>query len=253
MADQRRRWTRDELLVALDLYLRLPFGRARAGNPEIQEMAARINRTPDALTMKIANFASVDPTLNREGLRHAAEADREIWKELETNSSAVTNEIQQVLTRLSVEEIGAAAQGTEDVPLEEDELVLTAARREQSMFRAAVLSAYDFRCCVTGLSEPRLLVASHIVPWRDDPKNRLNPSNGLCLSAIHDRAFDRGLITFDDRFRLVLSPQMVERGDAFIGTAFTPFAGKQIALPSKFAPDLDLLAHHREHIFLASG
>ena len=250
MADQRRRWTRDELLVALALYLRLPFGRARAGNPEIQEMAARINRTPDALTMKIANFASVDPTLNREGLRHAAEADREIWKELESNWSAVTNEIQQVLTRLGV---ATTTQDTEDVPLEEDELVLTTARRAQSMFRAAVLSAYDFRCCVTGLSEHRLLVASHIVPWRDDPKNRLNPSNGLCLSALHDRAFDRGLITFDDRFRLVLSPQMTERDDAFIGTAFAPFAGKQIALPSKFAPDPDLLAYHRERIFLASG
>lgn len=47
---------------------------------------------------------------------------------------------------------------------------------------------------MSGLAEPRLLIASHIVPWSKDKTNRLNPSNGLCLSAIHDRAFDQGFI-----------------------------------------------------------
>ena len=80
----------------------------------------------------------------------------------------------------------------------EDRLVQTTARRGQAFFLSAVLSAYDRRCCVTGLSIPTLLIASHIVPWTHDETNRLNPENGLLLSPFHDRAFDRGLITIDE-------------------------------------------------------
>ena len=80
------------------------------------------------------------------------------------------------------------------------------ARRMQGVFRKLVLAAYESRCCITGNPIPDLLVASHILPWVDFPKERLNPRNGLCLSAHFDRAFDRGLISFDDKIRLTLSP-----------------------------------------------
>ena len=74
--------------------------------------------------------------------------------------------------------------------------MLTRAQRVgQRLFRDAVLTAYNARCCITGLAVYRLLVAGHIMPWREDPSQRLNPANGLCLSALHDRAFDIGLIT----------------------------------------------------------
>lgn len=103
---------------------------------------------------------------------------------------------------------------------------------------------------MSGLSEPRLLVASHIVPWSKDKANRLNPSNGLCLSAIHDRAFDKGFITLTDDFKIKVSDVLKRRDDPFIRDVLLPLQGEFIGLPDKFAPDLSLIARHREDIFL---
>ena len=138
----------------------------------------------------------------------------------------------------------------ERTPVGEDIVATAKVRRGQALFRSAVLSAYRNRRCITGLSDPLLLVASHIGPWRDDPANRLNPTNGVCLSALHDRAFDRGLITFDADLRLVLSPQLAVQGVPFAQTAFTTHVGMRFQPPDRFAPDPDLLAQHRDHIFL---
>lgn len=84
-------------------------------------------------------------------------------------------------------------------------------RVNQSFFRRRIVSAYEFRCCVTGLAVPELLVASHIVPWAQDAANRLNLRNGLCLNAIHDRAFDRGLMIVDDAMLVRFSPRLREK------------------------------------------
>ena len=81
-------------------------------------------------------------------------------------------------------------------------------RVNQGFFRAAVLASYSARCCITGLSIPQLLMASHIVPWSVDAKNRTNPQNGLCLNAIHDRAFDCGLLTVTTDLKVKLSPRV---------------------------------------------
>src|SRR5260370_84754 len=81
-------------------------------------------------------------------------------------------------------------------------------RTMQSFFRKVVLAAYGSRCCITGNPVEDLLVASHILPWVDFPAERLNPRNGLCLAAHFDRAFDRGLVSFDERIRLALSPAL---------------------------------------------
>ena len=92
--------------------------------------------------------------------------------------------------------------------------------------------------------------ARHIVPWSSDKTNRLNPSNGLCLSAIHDRAFDKGLISLTDDWRVVLSDQLRERDESFLKAVFAPLEGRQIEMPERFRPDHAFLAHHRESIFL---
>ena len=109
------------------------------------------------------------------------------------------------------------------------------------------MSAYDRRCCVTGLSIPTLLIASHIVPWTRDETNRVNPKNGLLLSVLHDRAFDRGLITVDEGLNLRVSRAIPD--DPFFSYAVSRYDGKPIRCPDKFPPDQKLLAYHREHIF----
>jgi predicted restriction endonuclease len=120
----------------------------------------------------------------------------------------------------------------------------------QRFFRQAVLSAYDFKCCITGLAAQELLVASHIVPWRADSNNRLNPRNGLCLSALHDRAFDQGLITISENFHLLLSSRISKlKPNRYIDDAFLVYADKPIEIPAKFVPDSAFLKYHRENLF----
>ena len=111
--------------------------------------------------------------------------------------------------------------------------------------RRRVLSAYQNRCCITGLPIQSLLVASHIVPWADDAANRLNPRNGLCLNALHDRAFDRGLLFVDDGLRVRFSGQTREEA-AEAADWLLAFDGGKLILPPKFSPDAKLLAQHRE-------
>lgn len=252
MAGERRPWTRGERLVALSLYLQLPFGRLHRGTPEIKHHAQLLERTPSALAMKLTNFASIDDSIQRAGLRNVAQADRDLWAELKHDWPAIAEAIDVAKAQFGIAKTDDTEADPlhEPMPVGEDILATTKVRRGQALFRSAVLSAYRNRCCITGLADPRLLIASHIVPWRDDPANRLNPTNGLCLNALHDRAFDRGLITFDGHLRLVLSPHLAVPEDSFAQTAFTTHAGMQITSPDKFAPDPALLAHHREHIFL---
>lgn len=112
-----------------------------------------------------------------------------------------------------------------------------------------VLTSYDHRCCITGTTVPGLLIASHIIPWVADKRNRMNPCNGLCLNALHDSAFDQGLITItvDYRLKLSLALQEVNASNLLF---FIPFEGKQILLPQRFLPSAEAVAYHNKYIFI---
>lgn len=120
-------------------------------------------------------------------------------------------------------------------------------RVNQYLFRKMVLDNYQHRCCVTGLSMPDVLRASHIRPWAEDERSRLDPQNGLCLSATFDAAFDKYLISFDERLRLVFSPSLREyyTQDSF-KRVFLPYEGKKIELPISFLPSQRYMRMHRE-------
>jgi predicted restriction endonuclease len=124
-------------------------------------------------------------------------------------------------------------------------------RRGQQFFRQTVLNSYGVRCCISGINVPRLLVASHIKPWRDFPNERLDPRNGLCLSSLHDAAFDSGLITLDKNLALVLSKQLKRFFPMpVLEQNFVPFEGQSIRLPDKLAePDAAFVRFHRRTIF----
>lgn len=123
----------------------------------------------------------------------------------------------------------------------------TKVRITQRQFRKWILSIYSGKCCVTGLSVPTVLRASHIVAWSEDVQNRMNPSNGLCLSATYDAAFDRHLITFDDDYRMVLSSSIRDFCTNEVHKSyFLAFEGRALTMPRRFLPDKNLLARHRE-------
>ena len=126
------------------------------------------------------------------------------------------------------------------------------ARVNQAFFRSAVLAAYDCKCCVTGLSIPEVLTASHIVPWSVDTKNRTNPRNGLCLNAVHDKAFDCGLITVTPDYRFRVSRALkksIDSGKRIRQSLFLRYDGKRIALPARFLPDGAFLDYHNVNVF----
>jgi len=94
------------------------------------------------------------------------------------------------------------------------------------------------------------LVASHIIPWAKNKENRLNPQNGLCLNSLHDKAFDRGLISFDEDYKLVLSKEIIKEKSIGVKNYFTDLKGQKIDLPKKFFPNQEFLDYHRNNIFI---
>lgn len=122
-------------------------------------------------------------------------------------------------------------------------------RVNQYFFRKMILQIYNGRCCVTGLDIPQVLRASHIVGWAEDKDSRLNPTNGLCLSATFDAAFDAHLITLDEQFHLIFSPQLKEHhSNKAFQEHFKPYEKQPISLPLTFTPSQTFLQHHRERL-----
>ena len=252
----RANWTRSQLLVAFALYCRIPFARISSRNPDIIRAAVAIGRTPSALSMKMGNIASLDPAITstgRTGLRAASANDRAMWKEMTSDWERFAVECEQALIAAEVmpESFAEVEQVIpyDDLPVGEDRIVPATTRIGQRFFRAAVMSAYDERCCITGLAIPQLLIASHIIPWSHDATNRTNPQNGLLLSSLHDRAFDAGLLTINDNMTVRLSGESVGSAGAFFSAAISAYDGQPIRLPEKFAPHRDFLAYHREYVF----
>ena len=254
-------WTRQQLLVAFSLYCKIPFGKMHSRNPEIIKYAELLGRTPSALAMKLTNIASLDPaitTTGRKGLKGASKADRQMWEEMQIDweNFVIQSEkaIGEVITQAPMEKNSILDE--QALPEKQQDysgrnrVIQATTRVGQNFFRKAVLSAYDYKCCITGLSVPQLLVASHIVPWSVDRENRLNPSNGLALSMLHDKAFDSGLITVDQDLKVCVSSKIkISRNDTFFTTTLQNYHGRPILQPEKFQPYEDFLVYHRENIF----
>jgi putative restriction endonuclease len=250
------RWTREQLTLAYYLYCQLPFGRLHSRNPEIIELAQLIGRTPSAVAMKLVNFASLDPAITntgRKGLSAASNLDREVWAEFQNDWESQVSESERLKHQLLGDSTASMTIIDSLKPEEarqdfsgETRPVMTEQRIKQSFFRRAVLSSYKGRCCMSGISEPRLLIASHIVPWSQDQANRLNPGNGLCLSALHDRAFDQHLISLGDDLCILIGDAIKRRRDEpMMHSVFLALEGKQISLPEKFMPEKPFIAQHR--------
>lgn len=262
------RWTREHLLIALNLYCKLPFGQLRHGNPIVIETAHRMGRSASSLSMKLCNLASFDPILQARGVKGlvgASQQDREMWSEFHENLATLGPESEQMLHDLFTKDddyevdflqrdtIRLEPSGTLNISSGSTESTATVkVRRGQQFFRQSILNAYGVCCCISGINVPRLLVASHIKPWRDFPNERLDPRNGLCLSSLHDAAFDSGLITLNERLCVVLSKRLRNHfPQPTLEQNFVPFADKPIRLPDQLAePSAEFLSFHRMKIFV---
>jgi predicted restriction endonuclease len=254
-----RTWTRDELRLALNLYCRLPFGQLRHGNPQVIALADKLGRTPSAVSMKLCNFASFDPSHGRRnvaGLRHSGHLDKEVWDEFNSNWEKAAYESQQRLVQLE----DAIALPPEDDLTDEDLTRMTGRTTEataktrvrlvQAFFRRTVLVSYKSRCSFCGIALPQLLIASHIIPWKDSVERRADPRNGICLCALHDKAFDKGFLSIGEQSEILVS-QAVKTANApeLHRVGLLQVEGARITLPYRFVPDADVIQYHRENVF----
>lgn len=263
----RVEWTREHELIALNLYWKLPFGKFDKGNGLIIEVAQKMKRTPSSLAMKLSNLASLDPVQKARGIRGlsgASRLDRTMWTEFQNDLGTLGPASEQMLHDLFTDDENREVDflHRDKVRLEPSSFPIARSgltesnatvkvRRGQQFFRQSILNVYGVRCCISGINVPRLLVASHIKPWRDFPGERLDPRNGLCLSSIHDAAFDAGLITLDEKFRVVLGKRLKSYfPQRALEQNFVPFEGNPIEMPQKLAePSTPFLAYHRESVF----
>lgn len=248
---ERKKWERKEIILAINLYCKIPFGKIHSGNPDIIELAKLIGRTANAVSWKLANFAHLDPSLQRVGASNVSHLDRKIWDEFFNNWNELSFESERILRETR---FAAATQKDKleniRIPEGKEKRQLVKSRVNQNFFRKTVLSSYDFTCCITGITELRLLMASHIVPWKTDKANRTNPRNGLCLNALHDKAFDSGLLTLENDGKIKLSSVLKKATTVSTREYFLKYEGEYIREPKRFFPQDEFLNFHRNRIFI---
>lgn len=254
-----RKWTREETIIIFYLYCRIPFSKSNKSHPEVRRFAKLVDRTPSSVNLKIGNFGSFDPDLKRRGitgLRNATRLDKKIWDEFHDNWQGLIEESHRLIAEREAE-IGSAPDViTADTMAHaqmrgKERLVAGRVRENQWFFRKTILSAYKSECCITGIDIEPLLVASHIKPWKkSDSKEKLNPRNGLCLNALHDRAFDRGLIAVEDDYSVIVSKRVSHSRNDTVRSLLLGYEGQQIKLPTRFIPGPEFMEWHRNNIFV---
>jgi putative restriction endonuclease len=247
-------WTRDELILAINLYCKLSFGKLHRNNPEVIKLAELIGRSKNSVAYKLVNFASLDPSLKARGIKGATNAsklDNEIWNEFFNNWEELpfeSEKLRATFENSSVEKLNAI---NEEELLKEgktrDQLVKV--RVNQSFFRNTILASYNETCCITGIREVNFLIAGHIRPWGIDEKNRLNPRNGIAINALHDKAFESGYITITPEYKIRVSPSLMKKKNNVINDYFQKYENKDIILPSRFLPDIEFLKYHNNERF----
>lgn len=132
----------------------------------------------------------------------------------------------------------------------EDVIRAIKTRVNQSVFRQMVLSNYSNKCAITGIDIPELLLASHIMPWSKNEEHRLNPENGICLSALYDKAFDKGLIGINTNHEIVFSDLLKKKKETeFYNIYFSSLEKQKIIVAQKYLPRKQFLEYHLDTIF----
>ncbi len=255
MKEGQKLWTRDELILAANLYCKLPFGRLHRLNPDVINLANLVGRTPSSVAFKLVNFASLDPSLKARGIKGATNAsnlDRIIWNEFYNNWDILPYESEKLLAKYentTVERLNHISE--DEIPKDgKTREQIVRVRVNQSFFRSLILSSYNNCCCITGIQQPELLIAGHIRPWGIDEKNRLNPRNGIAINALHDKAFENGLLTITTDFQIKISSILLKQTkNDWVNNFFIKYQNKEMILPSRFLPDIEFLKYHNNERF----
>lgn len=252
----RRLWTREEFILVLNLYYKLPFGRLNHTTKEVKELANLLGRSDNSIALRLVNYAACDPYIlatGRHGMASGAKQCQPFWDEFNENREALLFESEQILASLegiSIEEKYKQSIGNIEGLQGEYRISTVKTRVNQDIFRRIILMNYNGKCALTGIDIPELLVASHIKPWAKCREERLNPENGICLSSLYDDCFDKGLIGFDGQYRVILSTRIKENCDkAYYNKYFGTIQNQRLILPEEHKPNLQFLEWHMDEVF----
>lgn len=258
------KWSRDEFLVTLDLYLNEDVTEDKS-DPAVQDTAQLIGRTPDAVVYRLGNYRHLDPAGSK-GFENTGQPCVEIWQEFYGNESELRHAAEGARQRLGGNELGSAIEADSESKVEGDdrdgeddptgsgqdssistgeELVESPSRRGQQDFRMEVRERYDDACLLCDVSDPALLQAGHILSWSDHEGQRGDPSNGLLLCYTHHRAFDLGLFTITSEYELHVQPDYEPESELLRETV-TGLDGTEISFP-RDPPAAEYLRLHNEH------
>jgi len=245
------KWTREQLIMALNVYCKIPFKDVKEWHPIIKKYAPLIGRSPVALKMKVGNFGRFDPNLRSQGivgLGHGSKDEEVIWNEFWGNPEKLAFESERLFAERAKTPIEKFVEiDIPGIPKGKNRDVIIHQRVNQCFFRKMILCAYLNRCCVTGITHTSLLEACHILSWSDDEVNRMNPSNGLCMNPLFHKAYDKYLMTITPDYEICISDRMLadikEDGTLLF---LKNLSGKHIIMPEKFFPNQDFLSQHYE-------
>lgn len=253
---ERKLWSREELILVFNLYLKLPFGKIHTRTPEIIEMGNLIGRTVNSIAIRLTNFAACDPYHQNRGVKGMVGGIKQcqpIWDEFFGNKEILIFESERIL----------AEKENQTIEMKFNELLFdlkdmkgetklreVKTRVNQNVFRQIVVANYSSKCAITGIDLPELLFASHIIPWSKNEDERLNPENGICLSALYDKAFDRGLIAVNEKYQILISEKLKKKKDAdYYGKYFASIENQLLISPQRYFPKKEFIQYHLDEIF----
>ena len=252
MGATNRKWTEEEVKMAINIYCKIPFISTRKSSPEIIKWANIIGRSPGALYTKLCNLGSFDTSMKNIGVRglsHTGKIDEIIWKEFENNPEQSIYESEQLLAKkMRKTLIQQYKINPDELPVGKEREIVIRQRVNQEFFRRVVLMSYGNQCCITGISHDSLLEACHISSWKYDIKNRTNPRNGLCMNPLFHKAFDSFLFAVSPDYHIDISERMIDSAkEEKFKKYLSTLNGEFINMPEKFLPDKSLLALHYEN------
>ena len=243
------KWTREETIVAFNVYCKIPFKSSSKTHPLIIKYAKLLGRSSSALNMKVGNIGRLDPDLKERGITgliHGAKMEEDVWNEFYGNPDLLAFESEKIIAQISNQSIeDSVAIKTDDLPEGIERTTIIRQRVNQSFFRSAVMSAYNFKCCISGINAPQLLDACHIVNWSEDINNRTNPKNGLCMNPFFHKAYDKNLLAITPDMLVIVSEELFQSTtEKSFFNYLKEINRRKIIIPDKFLPQRELLALH---------
>ncbi len=224
--------------------------------PEIIEMADLTGRSVNSIAIRLTNFAACDPYHQNRGVKGMVGGIKQcqpIWDEFFWNKELLIFESENILAKkenLTIEsKFDEILFDIKDLK-GETKLREVKTRVNQNVFRQIVVANYSNKCAITGIDLPELLFASHIIPWSKNEEERLNPENGICLSALYDKAFDKGLIAVNENYHILISDKLKKKKEAdYYGKYFASIENRLLISPQRYFPKKEFIQYHLDEIF----